>query len=201
MSRHLDPDWLREHYVDKQLSTGDIAKLVGRDPKSVYNQLRVFGIQTRPRGANLAGADNFMQLHPGENPFKGKRHTAETRAILSEKASTPKPHLRGERNGMSGRRGANNPNYQGGSSPERQRQYASSEWRELQRVIYARDGYRCRRCGAGKTERRGLHAHHIQPWAKRPELRFDLANIVTLCRTCHQWVHSKTNSERAFLAA
>jgi 5-methylcytosine-specific restriction endonuclease McrA len=126
-------------------------------------------------------------------------HSAATKELLSIAASVPKPYLRGKRNGMSGRTGNTNPNFKDGSSPDRQRLYASSEWRAILRAVYARDDYRCRRCGSEKLRKRWLHAHHISPWAGNPTLRFDLANLVTLCRPCHSWVHSKANRDREYL--
>lgn len=125
------------------------------------------------------------------NPFAGKTHTPETRRILSEKASVPKPHLRGERNGMYGRTGRLNPRYVDGSSPERQRAYASAEWRAVVRIVRARDGQRCTKCGTRRAGWRSLHLHHVKPWAGNPDSRFDPENIVTLCASCHRAVHAK----------
>lgn len=196
---HLDPAWLRQKYETEGLSTYDIGKIVGRDPKSIHRKLIDFGIPTRPRGLNLRDEDNFMRRPGAINPFKGRRHSAETRAVLSKKASVPKPHIRGERNGMAGRTGESNPNFKDGSSPERQRLYANAEWKAFLRRIYARDLYRCTRCGSPKKGRRSLHAHHIKPWAGNPTLRFDESNVVTLCRKCHEWVHSTLNINRELL--
>jgi hypothetical protein len=196
---HLNPDWLRQKYLIEGLSTYEIAAIVSRDPKCVYQKLRDFGIPTRPRGHNLAAGDCYM-LHPElPNPFLGRSHSDETRSILREAASKPKPHIRGGRNGMSGRTGETNPNYKGGDCPERQRLYASGEAKEFLRTVYKRDGYVCRRCGSGKKALRGLHAHHLKDWARHPELRFDLDNVVTLCRPCHEWVHSKSNLQQDFI--
>lgn len=195
---HLNRDWLYDQYVNQQRSTYDIAKIVHRNAKRVYEKLREFGIQTRKRGENLRGPDNFMQSGK-PNPFAGKKHSDETRKILSEKASIPKPHLRGSRNGMFGRCGAKNPRWIDGSSPERQTLYARSFWKELTRIVYERDKYQCVRCSSPHTNNNRLHAHHIQPWAGNPDSRFDLRNIVTLCQTCHQWVHSKQNTKLLFL--
>lgn len=134
---------------------------------------------------------NCYMKQPGAiNPFKGLRHTEETRKILSEKASIPKPYLRGSGNGMSGRTGVTNPNWKGGSSAERQRLYASADWKELVRIVRARDGCNCRKCGKAKWGI-NLHLHHIKPWATYPDLRFDPDNIITLCRDCHIEAHRK----------
>ncbi len=97
--------------------------------------------------------------------------------------------------------GKNNPAWKGGVTPERQRLYKSQEWKALVSSVYARDNYICRRCqkqvsGVGK---RRAHAHHIKSWADYPELRKDPSNLVTLCRTCHEWVHSLENTSRDFL--
>lgn len=108
-------------------------------------------------------------------------------------------NLSGASNPMYGRTGASNPGYRDGSSPERQRLYSQGLGREFLRTILARDFYRCRRCGAKDTGKRSLHVHHLKPWAGNPALRLDDTNVVTLCRPCHNWVHSKKNTEREFL--
>lgn len=101
-----------------------------------------------------------------------------------------------------GRRTAEaNHSWRGGVTPERQRLYKTPEWRALVRHVFARDGYRCRRCGAGKRARGGLHAHHVRPWSAAPDLRLDPNNLVTLCRGCHTFVHSAANTRRILLAA
>jgi hypothetical protein len=57
------------------------------------------------------------------------------------------------------------------------------EWRK---AVYERDNYTCQECGhkGGK-----LNAHHIKPWFSHPDLRFDVANGVTLCEDCHANKH------------
>lgn len=196
-SPHLDAAWLRARYEAEGLTTYEIAAMVGRNPKTIWLVLRQHGIPTRPRGANLrtGGRDNYWNVPGREGSFKGQTHSAEALRKMSAHASKPRPHLRGKANGMHGRSGALNPRYVDGSSPERQRAYVSSVWREIMRQVYARDEYTCQRCGAGKTGKRTLHAHHIEPWAGNPSLRFAVENIVTLCGTCHRWVHSRANVE------
>jgi len=95
--------------------------------------------------------------------------------------------------------GENNPAWKGGVTPERQRLYKNGHWLEFCAEIYARDNYTCQRCGAPKKEPKSLHAHHLKPWGDEPALRFEKSNMVTLCRDCHEWVHSKANVNREFL--
>jgi 5-methylcytosine-specific restriction protein A len=53
--------------------------------------------------------------------------------------------------------------------------------REVQKLVFERDNYKCQRCGKGGD----LQVDHIQSWAKYVELRFDMNNCRTLCKECH----------------
>jgi 5-methylcytosine-specific restriction endonuclease McrA len=62
--------------------------------------------------------------------------------------------------------------------------------------VFERDDYTCQHCfqKGGK-----LNAHHIKPWAKFPELRYDIHNGLTLCVICHRIEHKNhgsTNSKK-----
>lgn len=96
--------------------------------------------------------------------------------------------------------GEQNPSWKGGVTPERQRLYKSQNWKQIIGDCFSRDRYRCVRCSAGKRGKGDLHAHHINAWADAPLLRMDITNLVTLCRSCHLWVHSKENQKREFLS-
>src|SRR3990167_5053365 len=52
--------------------------------------------------------------------------------------------------------------------------------------VFERDNFICQVC-----LRRGifLNAHHIKYWSECKELRYELSNGITLCRTCHKLVH------------
>ena len=53
-------------------------------------------------------------------------------------------------------------------------------WARLRRVVFERDGWRCRTCGkAGRLE-----ADHVVPISKGGD-PWDMANLQTLCRGCH----------------
>lgn len=57
-------------------------------------------------------------------------------------------------------------------------------WLALCKVVDARDGRRCRVCGAGGE----IHRHHI---VKRSQGGPDtLENVITLCPQCHTDVHN-----------
>lgn len=47
------------------------------------------------------------------------------------------------------------------------------------------DKYMCKLCDSKEN----LHAHHIQPKAKFPEISLELDNGITLCKDCHKIVH------------
>ena len=96
-------------------------------------------------------------------------------------------------------KGANNPSWKGGVTPERQRVYKTDRWNSLVKYIYERDNYKCQRCGDGHTRQNKLHAHHLRSWAEYPELRLKKSNLVTLCDKCHRWVHSRKNTEKDFI--
>lgn len=55
------------------------------------------------------------------------------------------------------------------------------------REVKKRDGNTCRVCG----ETINLHAHHIKPRSKYPELALELDNGITLCGNCHARLKGK----------
>ncbi len=50
--------------------------------------------------------------------------------------------------------------------------------------IRERDGWRCRYC---RDTRSPLDPHHVVKRSRAPRLLMDDDNVVTLCRTCHEW--------------
>lgn len=64
-----------------------------------------------------------------------------------------------------------------------QNRTAYIEWRK---AVYHRDNHTCQHCGKRGVK---LNAHHILPWALYPERRYDVANGITLCKSCHINLH------------
>ena len=99
-----------------------------------------------------------------------------------------------------GKSGANNHFWKGGITSAHQSFFASTEWKSICRIVWARDRRVCQRCGDIHEKGKRLHeVHHIASWAKFPELQRDIANLVLLCYGCHKFVHSRENELGEFI--
>jgi len=58
----------------------------------------------------------------------------------------------------------------------------------VRQLCFERDNWTCQSCGATQSEA-PLHCHHIEGYAQNPRLGNDVANTITLCKTCHKEVH------------
>lgn len=103
-----------------------------------------------------------------KNPFYGKKHSLETKKIVSEKAKT--------------RTGERNSNYKHGKNLRRPRDFKNSELKPLRSFTYNRDKHTCIYC---KKVGGHLHAHHKIPYWVKPEAFLDKDNLVTVCTECH----------------
>ena len=123
-----------------------------------------------------------------------KKHGILVRSV-SEARALKHWGLSGEANGMYGRYGSDSPNWKGGTSPDRQSEYARSDVRKFLTSIRKRDG-RCVHCKNAKVM---LNVHHIRSFTKYPHLRYEPSNCVSLCTICHRWVHSRANINGDYL--
>lgn len=215
-----DRDWLYQKYIVEGLSTYQIAKLVQRNPKQVYNWIRDYGIQLRERAWDTEehkpyhdkewlireyvekqrstgeiaadfGVNEAGIIHFMRRHGIKRRNTSEARAV--KHWGQP-----GEKNPMYGKRGEDTPNWKGGCTPERQAFYNSLEWIKVAKQVWERDERNCQRCGQRWHRGRKFHIHHIVSFSVQ-ELRAELNNLVLLCAKCHRWVHSNQNVDKDFL--
>jgi HNH endonuclease len=192
-------EWLFEQYITKGISANDIARVVGRDPKRVWEWIRNYKIPTRPRGHDTS------RLCRDGSAMRGRKLSATTREKLSAiaKADGRMPFKKENGPPMRGKRGAETSNWKGGITPERQDFYASEEWKAAVKVVWRRADAKCERCGKDhrKVDNRktdGFHIHHIDGFAIRHR-RASVDNLILLCRPCHWWVHGPNNTKGEFL--
>lgn len=112
----------------------------------------------------------------------GKKHTDETRKTISK--NTRERTARGE----------NHYNFKHGKAQRNLNDRRKPEYLDWRSAVFERDNYTCQKCGDNKGG--NLRAHHILPFSTHPERRFDIANGVTLCHTCHELEHFKPTSIR-----
>jgi hypothetical protein len=61
--------------------------------------------------------------------------------------------------------------------------------------------YRCRACGRlCRKYEKGLAAHHLASYSAWPDLRFDITNGITLCRSCHMAIHQRPIEPRTLIS-
>lgn len=91
--------------------------------------------------------------------------------------------------------GSKNPNWQGGKTKLNQR--IRKRLDSLRRRAKQRDSFTCQICGTKEhrcdtcKQNVQMHIDHIKPVSEFPELAFDLNNVRTVCKTCHEQITSK----------
>lgn len=191
-------DWLIDQYHTQGKSANQIAREVGRDSKRVWEWIRDYGIETRPRGTDYGQCFQVGQ----ESTFKGKKHKKETKEKIRQKSLEDGrvPYLKDGKHWLH-HEGAVPGNWKGGITPERQAFYSTIEWSEAVKAVWARDNAICQECGKHhntEKNRGNFHIHHIVSF-KVPELRANVDNLVLLCKSCHRWVHSKKNTKNKWI--
>lgn len=73
--------------------------------------------------------------------------------------------------------------------------YKSPRWKRLRERALARDGWRCRECARFGVAREASVAHHVRPVEDFPELQWRIENLISLCPTCHNAMHSRNGRE------
>lgn len=84
-------------------------------------------------------------------------------------------------------RGEKSSSWRGGICEDNKIQRNRLEYIKWRTNVYERDNYTCQCCGSRNCS---LNAHHINSFAKYPELRFVVDNGLTLCTKCHDSTES-----------
>jgi hypothetical protein len=190
-------EWLVSEYVVSGKDANQIGREIGRDGKRVWEWLKAYGIKTRPRGHN---ADQNL-IRDGST-FRGRKHSDEAIAKIAKSwEGRDLSAYAGNGAHISRLPKDQHPSWKGGITPERQAVYASPEWADAVKAVWARDKAICQRCGKKhntKAARGTFHIHHIVSF-QNAEKRCDPDNLVLLCKQCHYWVHSKKNANKDFI--
>ena len=196
-----DKNWLKTQYHTLGKSANKIAKEIGRDPKRVWEWIKDYGLETRPRGTDYG--QNFQA--GGKSPFKGKKHTEKAKQAVRD-ARLKDGRIPCMKDGVHwmhhpDHEGQKPGSWRGGVTPERQAFYSSKEWSDAVKKVWERDNATCQRCGKhhNTAKARGtFHIHHIISFMHK-EYRADVDNLLLLCRPCHLWVHSAKNEHKEFI--
>jgi len=82
----------------------------------------------------------------------------------------------------------NSKNWKGGITSETKKIRASEDYNNWRKLVYARDNWTCQHCF---IKQKYPVAHHIKTFKDYPELRFEVDNGMTLCRSCHKKEHQE----------
>lgn len=69
--------------------------------------------------------------------------------------------------------------------------YNDRKWRKLSKEAKRRDKNECQHCKAKGLYAEAEQTHHIKELKDYPHLAYDLFNLISLCKKCHNIVHGK----------
>ena len=109
---------------------------------------------------------------------KNERHLIQKIAELrKQQASKPKKRIKQVITGWGG--------FRRGTSEEAQAFYGSQQWRQIRFKALVKHGSKCVCCGASPETGAIMHADHIKPRSKYPELELQFNNLQILCADCN----------------
>lgn len=86
-------------------------------------------------------------------------------------------------------------NWKGGISDSEKALRNTPRYHAWRKAVYQRDNWTCQVC---KVKQKHPIAHHIKFFSDYPELRYDVDNGMTLCRSCHKHIHANIGMTTRF---
>jgi 5-methylcytosine-specific restriction endonuclease McrA len=185
--RLSDSEWYRRAYVDRGLTTTDIADKCGCSPETAREWKRKHGIESigeyKSRGTGKDNATWVDNTETTECAYCGESIEIRKRRIELAENNFCNPGCHSTYVSEN-RVGENHPLYKGGPK------YYGVEWRqEIRPKVRERDGHTCQFCGITESEMpRELDVHHLIPVDdfETTADAHELHNLVCACRSCHQ---------------
>lgn len=194
--------YIKNLYVDELKSIREISLIIYGNASrnhTIYDYLNYFNIPLRK------GSEAIKTQYVGEKREFRKEiaiiksipimNNVENRKKLMSKMQTKEYREKcriaklGEKNGMYGVTGENNPMWNPNKTREqRQKDRKLNENSKWRKAVFERDDYTCKCC---KTKGGKIVAHHLDGYNWCVERRFDINNGVTLCESCHKSFHKK----------
>jgi ribosomal protein S14 len=129
------------------------------------------------------------------SPYKGKKHTPEALKKISESGKGRSPPNKGTKLSNETKtkiscsvQGITLEEFDGFKTPLARKARSHLKSLELDIICFKNADYSCDICSIRGVE---LHAHHMNNWKFYPEERYEIANLVCLCKTCHRSFHNK----------
>jgi len=190
MKRDIPMDILKKMYYEKRMSLRQIAPYFNVNYQTILNRMEEYGLPRRNSGEHKRGVPHTKEHRDKiSKSLKGKKHSYIRKRRISKSKigiSSPLKGLRKETHPDKIKCGCckeNHWNWKGGISDENIRIRQSSKYKTWRDKVFKRDNFTCKDCGVRGTY---LQAHHIKPFSKYKELRFDIDNGITLCLECHK---------------
>lgn len=188
-----DEDWLRDHYINQQMSVPDISKKFDVSETAIYERLDEYNIERRSEGVRGALWEKGRK-YTDEKWLRSKYCEEELTGVEMAKECDVSPDVIYNwmrKHGIKRREPTEQtkelaPNWKGGVAND-----YGSNWKRMRDKTRERDNNTCQVCGYEWEEgEMKLDVHHIIPLKKfeKPEKANTLDNLITLCRECHnEW--------------
>jgi hypothetical protein len=212
---------LKELYLNKKLSTREIAKVTGLGKSTIFSYIVKYNIQLRSKSEGNTGkvrsaetrnkislnqmgeknknyGKHFSESHKKKlsESNKGKKLSEETKRKISEKHKGTLMSEETKRKISISHQGEKSYLWRGGHSFE---PYCEKFNRQLKESVRIRFNRVCARCGSDET-RNGerLSCHHIN-FDKKSGCFGKRWNLIPLCKRCHTWTSCRRGESFSLL--